>query len=267
MNNPEFWRTIFQWVVYISTVLVLIGSIGLNVFTKRIEKIEKNKSDILEQQRDTAIKKNNENTEKLMNLNTFMAEVDNPIEKLFLIIDFNRSYTVEELQNFTCYLNLHKLGKTYEFKISHAMKQPGNEMRLFLSHKSVDSGKWDTDPSIMTAFHNRAEAAFIVFDLWFLLKSKPSGLTIRDLNSLFFEIVVSKSHSHIIEEFQINANDWAVYHRKCVDNPWKSYTNTWLPQTETELVGYYHTDILKREMFLQKIDFFREGAYQYQVTY
>ncbi|MBL7074404.1 hypothetical protein ISS37_04090 [candidate division KSB1 bacterium] len=265
--NPEFWRNFFQWMMYIATAFILIGTIGVNIFTKKIEKLEKDKTALLERQRDAEIEKNIKNTEKLLTLNTFLGGIDNPVEKLFLIIDFYRSCTVEELQGFVCYLNFHKINRTYEFKVSHAMKHPENEMRLFLKQKSVNSGEWNSNPSIMQAFHNRAETSFLAFDLWYFLKEKPKGLKIRDLNSAFFEIAVSKKHSNLIKEFQINVNDWTIIHRNCIDNNWKDYKSDWLPSDKIELGAYYYRDFQNREIITQRIDFFQEGASRYYVMF
>lgn len=252
----------FQWMTYLGMLLVAVGTIVTGIYSHKIEAREKEKTAKIETERDAALEKSNR---ILVDMTSFFGEIDNKLQKFFLLIDFDKSYNAEQLNNFQCFLKLHDTDRLYKFTISNAVNTTTNAKSVFLNLVSVNQPDWNKDQSKAGFWDNRAESPFIIFDLWFFLKDKPQNFTIRNLNQTYFELAVDSAHTKIIKKIALNANDWTIFERNCDQNNWQIMDIQWLPKSENKFARYFekHNNM---PLYSHTINPSREGAFKYFVS-
>ena len=233
-----------------------------NFYSEKIESFEKKKAFTIAKDRDATITKSNKT---LAEMTAFYGEIDNKINKLVLLVDFDKSYSAEEMNGFQCFLKLYVLDKLYKYDINNALREQPGEKSMFLTFTSVDGSDWNINPSKASYWNNRTEVPFLIFDLWFFLKGKPNNLTMRGLDQSYFEVVIDSQYAKKIKSIAINANDWTIYERHCNENNWEIKHVAWLPKNEKAFSVYFeeHNNM---KYFGGKINF-KEGAYKYFTSF
>lgn len=247
---------------YAGMSLVVIGTIFTNIYSDKIESSEKRKAAAIAKERDAAIAKS---SKTLAEMTAFYGEIDNKINKLVLLMDFNKPYSAEEMNNFQCFLKFYTLDRLYEFRITNTTQQATGKKSIFLNLISVKKTDWNNDPSKASFWNNRTEVPFMIFDLWFFLKDKPENLTMRGLNQSYFEIVVDSLHAKMVKTIAINANDWTIYERNCTENNWETRDIPWLPKSKN-VYSIYFEEHNKMKYYAGMINF-NEGAFRYSTSF
>ncbi|MBA4390618.1 MAG: hypothetical protein C0399_06755 [Syntrophus sp. (in: bacteria)] len=260
--NLESIKLFFMWITYIGMVLVALGTIVTGIYSHKIESREKEKTSKIERERDVAIEKSNR---ILVDMTTFFGEFDNKLKKCFLLIDFDKSYSAEQLNNFQCFLKLYSTDRLYKFTITNAVNPSTSKKYISLNLTSVYQSDWNSNPSKAFFSDFRAESPFMIFDLWFFLKDKPENLTVRNLNQTYFELAVDSLHTNMIKKIAINANDWTIFERNCAPNNWQIMDIQWLPKSETKFARYFEM-YNNMPMYGHEINPSREGAFKYSVS-
>ena len=97
-NAKLKWTFNFPTGVSISTlgaIILLIGTISFNIYSNKVEKYNKDEFDRQLAARDKVI---NKNAEQLLITNRFHAEIDNPINSIFFILDLGSTVLADNFR-------------------------------------------------------------------------------------------------------------------------------------------------------------------------
>lgn len=254
---------IFHYLIYGGSILMIIGTIVVDHYTKKIESIEKEKVKKIEIQRDEALRKNIENTELIMRMNSFFAEIDNKLESLYLIIKIKEDFRLKDLDKLECYVKLSALNRKYKFKIKTKVIE--DENHILIEEASIIGNDWSKEDYGSAKSTNLKESDEFVFELLPIkMKKEYKDKILRDLHNTYFQFVVTTKHIKIIDKIIINANDWNICIRKCDDNVWKTANEVWLDKHSVKLSTYY-TEYETRQYTSNNINFFIEGGYRHYI--
>ncbi len=248
-------------------IAIVIFTITSTYFSHQIDQANETKQRSLNKALQKEIKRNSVISEKNFHLNKFIGELDNKIEELYLLLDFNKTYTAEELDGLECYLKMNILNTSYSFKISAKTKKMPEDIKLIsLDKTAVKNSRWNENPAKSSVYSPRSETSFVVLDLWFLPNNRPKEMMIKELNQSYFEIAISSKHKNLIKQIQINVNDWTIFNR--VDNQikWQDRDVKWLPHNNKQYASFYEENELGMKYYQGKINYMKEGIFYYTVS-
>ena len=262
--NYEIWRAVFQGLVYFGSAVILIGTIGVNCCSTKIENIEKKKVADISIERDGAIKRSNEKADALYMLNRFLSEVDNRIEKLYLHLDLGSTIISDLFSDFSCFIYFHNMDVLLEIKSSH-VSSPLSKNALFLQTRLAKGHDLNESTLIMSESYPDKNTGDLLLDISYLMKDTSArDFSIRDLHNELFEFIISKKHSKYVKNLNINVNHWHVFRWATNESNWKQSLDEWLTNGE-EYVTLFRTENT-RHLTVHRINFYEQGVQQFEIV-
>lgn len=259
-------------VLYIGMTITLLGTIGYNSFTKKIEKKEKVEKDKIEKERiklekqlQNEILKSQENTDKLLNLNAFMNDANAKINRFYLILDLGSTLVGDNFNDFVIYVRFEELDLLYEFRaIPGAIPDFPDEEKVLLIKSTLVKGKdINNNPLIFTGTHCFKNLSEMIFNLYFPTDIFPMDLTINKLQNTFYQLIVSSKHKNFIKEIKINANNWNIVNKVVNDANWKDFVEDWIDNEQPLSILYDKYETIYYDA--HSIDPIRNGVHKYEI--
>jgi hypothetical protein len=246
-----------QYINWSGSALILLGSIGLQIFSNKIEEYEKKSREKIE-------KINIELSEKILDQNMFYAEIDERIEGIDLIIKLKQEYKVRDLDHFECFIKMDYLERQYRFKYT-TYKRGGYIIANEESQSVVNSG-WDNTENLSILSGLKSNPNHVILELFpVLIRGNYPNLKIRDLHKSSFQLALTKKHSKMIDTFVLNANNWNIYGRSPGSKNWKDVKTDWFDKSLNEYSIYYRA-IDERHYEDNIIDLYEKSAVRHNVN-
>jgi len=258
----ETWKNIFQYLAYGATISVLVFSILTEVFTKKIQEHEKEKSAKIELERDNAIRKSNENAEALFRFNTFLGEIDNRVESCYLILDLGSTPLYDNFNDFSCYLYFEYFDILYQFTPLGNTEGLSDQV-LFMTTKAVKGTEIKKNPFISSEQHNFKNISEIILDLNLVHKLFPKDLKIRDFFNTHFRLSITAKQKDFIKNIKLNVNHWNIFDFNVGQNNWKKSTEQWLDNPNNYFMIYDTYQTRHYESF--RINYMSKGVSRYEI--
>ena len=258
----EIIRSIFHWVVLVAGIAVLISTFAINTITNKIEERDKNKNVVLQNERDNAIKKNEDNTSKLLNMSAFYSDAANRITNFYLILDLGSTLIKDNFDDFAIYLHFIEDDITFKFESYTTEKQPVENV-WYVKSSATEGTHFDVNSVSSFGIQNFNNRSEIIFDLSFASKILPTKYAIKDLEGTFYQVVITSKHKNFIKEIKLNANNWNFVNMSCNSDTWKDFSDNWIEKNSDLSILYSRYEYKHYDS--HRIDPVRNNVYRYEV--
>ncbi|NQU85655.1 MAG: hypothetical protein HQ541_07840 [Mariniphaga sp.] len=248
-------------VTTIGAVLLLVGTIFFNICSSKLESDYKADFERKLADRDEIIRKNDE---RLLNLNQFYAEIDNPVKSMYFILDLGSTILNDNFDDFSCVIRFDLLDITAQFKTLRNENHPLSENTVNLETRIVKGKNLEVSPFVAMSIGSFKNMSEFYLNIMFIKNYLPKDFSLRDLNELRFYFFLSEKQTSIVKGIKLNVNNWDIFNRRENKIHWRELNLDWLPNRKDLKV--FHQEYQTRFYDYNTIQFFKEGFSYYEVV-